>query len=144
MDTITIDTIVEKEGSQVWRYWTEPEHIQQWNHASDDWECPHAENNLIVGGSFLARMSAKDGSVGFDFGGVYTDVIPLTKIAYTIGDGRQVVVSFEVLGENRTRVVETFDPETENSPERQREGWQSILDNFKQYAEAQNESQNLY
>ena len=138
MATITVEVSVARGLHQVWKSWTEPAQIQRWNHASDDWECPYAENNLVVGGTFTARMSAKDGSAGFDFNGTYTDIIPLAKIAYTIEGGRQVVVTFEPLSPTATKVSETFDPETENTPDLQRAGWQSILNNFKKHVESQN------
>ena len=126
----TIDAPVEK----VWEFWTKPEHITKWNHASDDWHSPRAQNDLRVGGSFSARMEAKDGSMGFDFGGVYDAVRENEQIAYTMGDGRQVEVHFSKDG-NGTRVEETFDAETTNSVELQKSGWQMILDNFKAYSE---------
>ena len=95
----TIDAPVEK----VWEFWTKPEHITKWNHASDDWHSPRAQNDLRVGGSFSARMEAKDGSMGFDFGGVYDAVRENEQIAYTMGDGRQVEVHFSKDGKG-TRV----------------------------------------
>ncbi len=119
---------------KVWRSWTEPQHITKWNNASDDWHTPWVKADLREGGSFVARMEAKDGSMGFDFGGVY-DVLKTNEyIEYTIGDGRKVQVSFSGSG-NQTKVVETFEAESMNSVELQRGGWQAILDNFKKYTE---------
>ena len=127
----TINAPVEK----VWDYWTKPEHIKQWNHASDDWHSPRSENDLRVGGSFSTRMEAKDGSMGFDFGGVY-DAVELYKyIAYTMGDGRKVETSFTSQGD-KTEVVESFEAENTHSLEMQKGGWQAILDNFKKYTES--------
>ena len=134
MNTITVKTTVNAPIEKVWACWTEPEHIKQWNNASADWHTPRAENDLRVGGRFNSRMEAKDGSAGFDFTGVYTDVKEHERIAYTMGDGRKVTVSFESNG-SETHITETFDPETENSEEMQRAGWQAILDNFKHYTE---------
>lgn len=114
--------------------WTGPEHITQWNSASPDWHTPFAENDLRVGGKFAARMEAKDGSFGFDFGGVYDEVKPHELIAYTIGDGRKVEVHFTGNG-GETKVVEIFDAENSHSVDMQRSGWQAILDNFRNYAE---------
>ena len=108
----------------------------QWNNASDDWHTPRAQNDLKVGGRFLSRMEAKDGSAGFDFEGTYTKVKEYRLIAYSMDDGRIVRITFSEHG-NNTTVVITFDPEQENSLEMQRAGWQAILDNFKKYAEAQ-------
>jgi uncharacterized protein YndB with AHSA1/START domain len=136
MNTITIKTTISATQEKVWKYWTIPEHIRAWAFASDDWECPHAENDVQVGGTFLSRMQAKDRSTGFDFGGTYTEVTPLEYIAYTMEDGRKVTITFEKVGENETKVIETFDPEDTNPLEMQQSGWQSILDNFKKHVES--------
>lgn len=119
----------------VWESFTNPEAIKAWNNASPDWHTPHAENDLRVGGTFTSRMEAKDGSEGFDFSGTYTEVMPEQRIAYAMSDGRRVEIDFIAEGD-AVRVIETFDPESENTHELQRAGWQSILDNFKRYAEA--------
>lgn len=132
---ITIRTTINAPVAKVWQYWTEPEHITKWNAASDDWHTTHAENDLRVEGSFTSRMEAKDGSMGFDFGGVYTEVEQHVKIAYNLGDERKVVVEFKQIDDSTTEVVETFDPESENPREMQEQGWQSILNNFKRYVE---------
>jgi uncharacterized protein YndB with AHSA1/START domain len=115
--------------------WTAPEHITKWNFASDDLHSPKAENDLRVGGKYSARMEAKDGSMGFDFGGVYDDVKENELIEYTLGDDRKVVVRFTPIG-NETKVVETFDAELSNSIELQKGGWQAILVNFRKYVES--------
>ncbi len=132
---ITVETTFNVPVEKVWNLFTSPVHITKWNAASDDWHTPRAENDLRVGGKFLSRMEAKDGSFGFDFGGVYDEVKTNERIAYTIGDGRKVNIIFTAKG-NATKVVETFEAETENSIELQRGGWQAILDSFKKYAEA--------
>ncbi|MBS1625412.1 MAG: SRPBCC family protein [Bacteroidetes bacterium] len=132
---ITIETLVQAPIEKVWKSWTDPLHIVKWCHASPDWHAPHATNDLRTGGSFTTRMEAKDGSMGFDFGGVYDDVKVLEHVAYTIGDGRKVDIRFTPEN-NATRVTETFDPENMNPIEMQRAGWQSILDNFKTYTES--------
>ncbi len=133
--TITVETTVNAPVEKVWQSWTRPEHIMQWNNASDDWHTPRAENDLRVGGNFLTRMEAKDGSFGFDFGGVYDDVQENRHIAYTLGDDRKVKIDFTSQG-NSTKVVETFEAENTHSPEMQKAGWQAILDNFKKHTEA--------
>ena len=135
MNTITVETIVQKNIQDVWDMWTTPSHIEKWNYASEDWECPYAENDVTVHGRFLLRMSAKDGSASFDFTGTYTTVIPLVLIAYTMDDGREASVAFTKISETETKVTETFEPETENSHEMQYNGWNAILTNFKLYAE---------
>jgi uncharacterized protein YndB with AHSA1/START domain len=132
---ITVQTTVKAPVSKVWKLWSEPEHIQNWCNASDDWHAPYAENDLQEGKTFKTTMAAKDGSMSFDFGGVYTKVDPLKKIAYTMGDGRKVEVTFTEKG-NETEIVETFEPESTNPEEMQRGGWQAILNNFKTYTES--------
>jgi uncharacterized protein YndB with AHSA1/START domain len=132
---ITVENIVNAPVAKVWECWTKPEHITKWNNASDDWHTPRAENDLRVGGSFVARMEAKDGSMGFDFGGVYDAVRNNEYIEYTLGDGRKVKINFTSKG-NTTKVVESFEAEHMNSPEIQKGGWQNILDSFKKYTEA--------
>lgn len=134
---IIVETTVQTSVEKVWTLWTEPTHITKWNTASDDWHTPHAENDLRVGGKFLSRMEAKDGSFGFDFGGIYDEVLLHKVIAYTLGDGRKVNITFQGQ-ENETEVIVTFDAETENPIEFQQQGWQAILDNFKKYAEQTN------
>ena len=131
---ITVENTVNAPVEKVWKYWTAPEHITQWNHASDDWHSPSAQNDVRVGGTFSIRMEAKDGSFGFDFGGVYDQVKANELIEYTMGDGRKVEVHFSSNGDE-TKVVETFDAENTHSLEMQKGGWQAILDNFKQYTE---------
>jgi uncharacterized protein YndB with AHSA1/START domain len=132
---ITVETTVNAPIEKVWSYFTQPQHVKNWNNASDDWHTPRAENDLQVGGNFVYRMEAKDGSFGFDFGGTYDAVNENEYLEYTIGDGRKVKISFIPQGTS-TKVVETFEAETTNSVELQRTGWQSILDNFKKYTEA--------
>ena len=102
---------------------------------SPEWCCPTARNDLRVGGEFSYRMEARDGSVGFDFTGTYTSVSPLERLAYTLGDGRRVTVTFQVISSDETRVTEDFDPEDVNSEELQRGGWSAILEQFKRQAE---------
>jgi uncharacterized protein YndB with AHSA1/START domain len=131
---ITVESKINVPMDKVWKLWTTPEDIVKWNFASDDWQTPHAENNLRAGGIFNYRMEAKDGSMRFDFGGVYKKVKPNELIEYEIGDGRKVRIDFTGNG-NETKIVETFEAETTNSAEMQRSGWQAILDNFKKYAE---------
>ena len=132
---ITVESTVNAPVEKVWKYWSAPEHITQWNNASDDWHTPRAQNDLKTGGTFSVRMEAKDGSFGFDFGGVYDSVKKNEYIEYTMGDGRKVKVYFTPQGD-KTKVTESFEAETTNSEEMQRGGWQAILDNFKKYTES--------
>lgn len=132
---ITIENIVKAPVEKVWKCWTEPRHIINWNNASEDWHTPFAENDLKAGGKFRSRMEARDGSAGFDFEGVYDLVKLHESIAYTLGDGRKVSVRFAKVPEG-TRVVETFEAEELHAVEMQKGGWQAILDNFKKYTES--------
>lgn len=131
---VTISATVNAPVEKVWNNWTTPADIMQWNTASPDWHTTRAENDLRVGGSFLSRMEAKDGSFGFDFGGVYDAVDTHKHIAYTMGDGRKVTIDFTADG-GTTKIDSVFDAETQNPIEMQRGGWQAILDNFKRYTE---------
>ncbi len=133
---ITVEATVHAPVEKVWEFWTEPDHIKKWNNASDDWHTPYAENDLRAGGKFVSRMEAKDGSFGFDFGGIYDEVRDHEFISYTLEDGRKVEITF-IPQENDTRVIEVFDPETINPIEMQQQGWQAILNNFKKHAEQQ-------
>jgi uncharacterized protein YndB with AHSA1/START domain len=139
---ITVQTIIDSPISKVWNYYTQPQHITGWNFASDDWQCPKAKNNLREGGTFSSRMEAKDGSVGFDFGGYYSQVVEHNLICYTMANlgeiGRKAEVKFEMLSDNQTKVTVEFEVEEETSREMQQTGWQSILDNFKKYTESTN------
>jgi uncharacterized protein YndB with AHSA1/START domain len=131
---ITVEATIIAPVAKVWEYWSKPEHITQWCNASPDWHAPRAENDLHVGGKFSTRMEAKDGSFGFDFGGVYDEVKAKELITYTLGDERKVSIHFSSDG-NTTKLVETFEAEDENPVEMQKGGWQAILDNFKKYVE---------
>ena len=132
--SITVEATVKAPIQKVWAYWNEPQHITKWCAASDDWHAPFAENDLRKGGRFKTTMAAKDGSMSFDFGGVYNEVEPNKLVVYTIDDGRKVKIAFAASG-NEVKVVETFEAESTNPIELQRGGWQAILDNFKKYTE---------
>lgn len=131
---ITIEATVNAPIDRVWKYWNEPEHIKNWAFASDDWHCPASANDLRVGGSFSSTMAAKDGSFSFDFGGIYDEVETNKYIAYTLGDGRKVSVTFTTDGDS-THIVQTFEAEETNPVEMQQGGWQAILNNFKKHTE---------
>ncbi len=139
MQKIKVETIVPADVKKVWQHWNNSESIKCWAFASDTWECPYAENDLRVGGRFLTRMSAKDGSASFDFTGTYTEVVELSSITYLMdkADGelehRECAVVFTDLGNGTTQVTEEFTPEVENSEELQKTGWSAILENFKKF-----------
>ncbi len=132
-EKITVKTTISADLQKVWDYYTKPEHITRWNFANDDWCCPTATNDLKVGGRYIARMEAKDGSFGFDFDATYTEINQPNSFTYEFG-GRISTVEFKELS-GQTEVIITFDPETENSTDLQRQGWQAILNNFKKYTE---------
>ncbi|MBC7886867.1 MAG: SRPBCC family protein [Ferruginibacter sp.] len=132
---ITVENTIDAPVEKVWEYWTKPEHIIQWNNASDDWHTPRAEIDLSKGGRFVSRMEAKDGSMGFDFGGTIDALTNNEYLEYTIDDGRKVKIIFSSHG-NSTKIEERFEAENTNSVELQRGGWQAILDNFKKYTES--------
>jgi uncharacterized protein YndB with AHSA1/START domain len=132
---VTVRASVKAPVETVWKQWTTPESIKKWNNASDDWFTPAASNDLKKNGKFNFRMEARDGSMGFDFAGVYDNVIVNKQIDYTIGDGRKVKVTFTSDGKT-TDIIETFEAEGTNPIELQRNGWQAILDNFKKFTES--------
>ncbi len=132
--TIKVETTVNAPIEKTWNFWTDPQHITQWNFASDEWYCHKAENDVKVGGKMNVRMEAKDGSFGFDFEAIYDEVIENKKIKYNMADGRQATTTFEN-NNGKTIVTIVFDAENENPTEMQQEGWQAILNNFKKYAD---------
>lgn len=133
---ITVETTVDAPMEKVWRAYNNPQDIMQWNAASDDWHTTASSVDLRVGGAFSSRMEARDGSMGFDFAGTYTKIIPHELIAYSFGD-RMAQITFKESSQGVVVRV-TFDSEPTNSIEQQRAGWQSILDNFKRYVEKSN------
>ena len=132
---ISINTTIAAPKEKVWQFYTSPEHVTQWNFASEDWHCPSATNSLEVGGAFTYRMEAKDGSMGFDFSATYTAVKDQQYLAYTLDDDRKVEVHFSVI-EGTTFVLLNFEAEDMNAADLQRQGWQAILENFRQYVES--------
>jgi uncharacterized protein YndB with AHSA1/START domain len=130
---ITIEATVNAPVERVWKAWTTPSDIVQWNTASDDWHTTKAEVDLRVGGAFSSRMEAKDGSFGFDFAGTYTSVKEHELLECSLGD-RQLRVEF-MPGAAGVIVRETFDAEDSHSIEQQRQGWQAILDRFVKHVE---------
>lgn len=142
MQKINVDTLVNADIETVWEHWNNPTSIKNWCHANESWECPHAENDLQVGGSFLAKMSAKDGSSAFDFTGTYTEVVDFSKIKYTMDKAkedaapRECEVIFTDLGNGTTKIEQQFCAEVSNSIEAQQSGWNAILENFKKFVES--------
>jgi uncharacterized protein YndB with AHSA1/START domain len=132
---ITVETRVHAPIETVWRAWTTPEDIVQWNAASDDWHTPRASVDLREGGAFCSRMEARDGSMGFDFGGTYTRIEAPTLIECAFGD-RTLRVEF-IVDADAVTVRETFDAESTHPPEQQRAGWQAILDRFARHVEGE-------
>lgn len=141
--SITVETTIDATMESVWKFWTTPEDIMQWNNPSDDWQTLRVENDLKDDGNFLFRMEAKDGSDGFDFCGKYDKVILNELIEYTLADGRKTINRFIQNG-NSVTIIETFDPETKTPLDIQKDFCQSVLNNFKKYAENKNEKSNQY
>ena len=131
---VTVETTVNAPVEKAWEFWTNPVHVVKWNNASHDWHSPRAENDLRPGGKFSYRMEARDGSMGFDFGGTYDVVKNHEYIESTLGDGRKVKVAFIKEG-SKTKIIESFETEPTHSIEMQRTGWQAIIDNMKKYTE---------
>lgn len=131
---ITVESTINASIDKVWEFWTLPEHIKNWSFASAEWHTPYAENDLREGGKFKSTMAAKDGSMSFDFGGEYTLVEKNKAIEYVLEDGRKVEITFTETPDG-VEIIQSFDPETQNSEEMQRGGWNAILDNFKSYVE---------
>jgi uncharacterized protein YndB with AHSA1/START domain len=134
MEPITVQNTIEAPIEIVWEYWTNPEHVKNWNFASNDWHCPRASSDFIVDGEFHYIMAAKDGSVEFDFCGTFTNIVLHQSIQIFLEDGREVRLQFTKEGA-ATKLIETFEPEEVNSLELQKQGWQAILNNFKSYVE---------
>lgn len=131
---ITVEATVNAPVEKVWKAWNTPVDIIQWNTPDPSWHTPSSENDLRINGKFKNRMEAKDGSFGFDFEGTYNKVELHKEIAYTMADGRTATTLFTEK-DGKTKLVTTFDPETENDPEFQKQGWQAILNNFVKYVE---------
>lgn len=134
LTTIAVKVNIDASVDTVWTCWNSTEDIKSWNHANHEWHTPIAMNDLRPGGSFNYRMESRDGRTGFDFSGVYTEVIKHKLISYTLEDGRKVIIEFRPQ-KDRTTIIETFEADRTNSLEMQRQGWQAILNNFKKYAE---------
>ena len=134
MEPITVQNTIEASIENVWALWTDPAHVKNWNFASNDWHCPKANSDFVVGGEFHYIMAAKDGSVEFDFCGTFTKIIDQSAIQIFLEDGREMNLQFITEGQ-ATKVIETFEPEEVNSLELQKQGWQAILNNFKAYVE---------
>lgn len=139
---ITIETLVHAPINLVWDTWNSPNHVVHWNHASDDWHSPKAENNFVVGGKFVYRMEAKDNSFGFDFSGTYEEIVDKKRVVTRLDDNRLVKTEFYIENDS-VRIVETFEAEDQNSIELQREGWSAILNNYKLYTESLQQNKSL-
>jgi uncharacterized protein YndB with AHSA1/START domain len=135
MTQITVEITVNKGVEKVWKTWIDPDSIVRWNHADNSWYCPKASNDFRVGGTFSYIMAAKDNSTSFDFNGIYTSIVKEKDIEYTIQGERKVKVHFEAVDEHTAKVIETFEIETVNTIEKQKEGWSAILVNFKNVCE---------
>lgn len=132
-EKIRVKATINADRQKVWNYYTKPEHITKWNFADPSWHCPTAQNDMQIGGKYSARMESKDGSFGFDFVAIYTEIIIEQQFSYEFG-GRKATVMFNTVN-NKTEIIIDFDAENENPIEMQKDGWQAILNNFKLYTE---------
>lgn len=135
-DIVTLEVLIDAAMDVVWKCWITPADIIKWNNASEDWHTPDASNDLRKGGKFTYRIEAKKGSVGFDFGGTYGDIIDRQEINYTLEDGRRVRIIFMNV-DHKVQIIESFEVEDIHPIEMQQQGWQAILDNFQKYVEHQ-------
>ena len=130
---ITVNATVNAPIKKVWDAYTQPKHITNWNFADPSWHCPSATNDMKIGGTYKARMEAKDGSYGFDFEAIYSEITEGKSFTYEFG-GRTATVLFKET-DHQTEVIVTFEAEAENEIDMQKAGWQAILNNFKNYSE---------
>ena len=131
---LTVQTLLKCDLARAWSAYTDPQAIVQWNFAAPEWHCPRADNDLRVGGMLRTRMEAKDGSMGFDFEGTYTEVVPLQRLAYALGEDRLVLAVFSD-SDGQTQLTVSFTPDGSFPADYQIEGWQAILNNYKAFAE---------
>jgi uncharacterized protein YndB with AHSA1/START domain len=131
---ITVTVILKTTLEKAWEFFTNPAHVVKWYFASNDWHAPSSTNDLIVGGKFSTRMESKDGSMGFNFSGTYTEVELNKLLKIVLDDERLMNVNFTAEDEIVT-IMEQFEPEYENDIDLQKNGWQAILNNFKKYIE---------
>ena len=137
---IEIDVVVKSDINTVWNCWSKPEHVIHWNFASSDWCCPKAESNFNEGGQFSYRMESRDGIMGFDFMGTFTNIEPKKNIQFKLDDGRMVQVHFSEINIG-VLVQEIFEAENIHSVQEQKDGWKSILENFKSHVETLSKEQ---
>lgn len=135
-DIVTVEVLIDAAMDVVWKCWITPADIIKWNNASEDWHTPDVSNDLRKGGKFTYKMEAKNGSVGFDFGGTYGDIIDRQEINYMLEDGRRVRIIFMNV-DHKVQIIESFEVEDIHPIEMQQQGWQAILDNFQKYVEHQ-------
>lgn len=135
VEPLTVSVQVGCDAQRAWQAFISPAAITAWNFASPEWCCPAAENDLRVGGAFSYRMEAKDGSMGFEFAGTFTEIVPHRRLRYALGDSREVVVEFADLPGGRTEVSQSFTPDANFPQEQQRAGWQAILNNYRKFVE---------
>ena len=132
---ITAETVINAPIEKVWEYWTNPQHIPHWNNTNHEWHTPVAENDLKIGGRLFLRMERKDGSAGFDHECIYDDVQHHKHICYTTSDKRKTHITFEETPDG-VKLTEQFMPESATPIDMQHAFCQSILENFKAYAES--------
>ena len=137
--TITITRLFDAPRALVFECWTKPEHLLHWYSAGGGWTTPHARTDPRQGGRFNIGFAGPDGKSGFDFTGTYDEVTPPGpgkngRIAFTIYDGRRVIVDFAGQG-GKTLITLILTLETTHSEEQQRHGWSAMLENLNTYLE---------
>jgi len=134
MEALSVQTSIKAPIEKVWKCWTTPADIIQWNNPSEDWETTSVTLHLKDNGNFIYKMKTKDDSVAFDFTGIYDKVIINEYIKSTLFDGRKVVNIFKSNGDE-TILIENFDPEAQTPIPDQEAFTQAVIDNFKKYVE---------
>jgi uncharacterized protein YndB with AHSA1/START domain len=135
-ENITVSTTVAVPRKEAWHYYTEAEHVINWNFPGENWHCPSANNDLRVGGGFNITMAEKSGQMEVELEGTYDEIETEKFVAYTLDTGRTVRVDFADRGK-KTELTVTFDPDPRHGRDHERDQWQSILNNYRTYAEAQ-------
>jgi uncharacterized protein YndB with AHSA1/START domain len=133
--TIIVEITVNASAEEVWKLWTTPADIMIWNNPAKDWYNELVEVDLKNGGEFLFKMRSKNGNEGFDYCGRYDKVTTNELIELTTTDGRKTINQFVRRG-HETTITETFEADANTPIDLQREFCQSVLNNFKNYAES--------
>lgn len=127
--TRTFDVPREK----VWKAWTEEDEVMRW-FGSDATNGSHVEMDVHEQGEWKAALVRKDGTPGFPWSGVYREIKPQKRLAFTIagraGRGEEVV---EVeLEERKGKTLMTVKLKDDGRHRGLEEGWSSFFDRMEQ------------